>query len=78
MGNKLLCYYFLCFINNLLNFFLITAEVLEQLNQGDKQVSVEIHKYTKDQSQHKKLFESIITCITEGGKVLYCHLYYYL
>jgi len=44
------------------------AEVLEQLNQGDKQVSIEIHKYTKDQAQHKKLFESIITCITEGGK----------
>ncbi|CAB4485087.1 unnamed protein product [Rhizophagus irregularis] len=44
------------------------AEVLEQLNQGDKQVSVEIHKYTKDQSQHRDLFESIITYITEGEK----------
>ncbi len=49
----------------------ITAEVLEQLNQSDKQLSIEIHKYTKNKSQNKKIFESIISCITEGDKVLY-------
>ncbi|CAG8585817.1 6383_t:CDS:10 [Funneliformis mosseae] len=44
------------------------AEVLEQLNQGDKQLSIEIHKYTKDQSQNKKIFESILDCIAKGDK----------
>ncbi|CAI2162795.1 3619_t:CDS:10 [Funneliformis geosporum] len=45
------------------------AEVLEQLNHGDKQLSIEIHKYTKDQSQNKKIFESILSYLKEGNFV---------
>ncbi|RHZ49171.1 hypothetical protein Glove_529g41 [Diversispora epigaea] len=44
------------------------AEVLEQLKQGDRQVPIEIHKLSKDVSNNHKVFESIISKITEGDQ----------
>ncbi|CAG8739484.1 8456_t:CDS:10, partial [Acaulospora morrowiae] len=43
------------------------ADVLEKLKQGG-QVQIEIHKRTKDASHNQKIFESIISKITEGEK----------